>query len=239
MAEIRSRFFQRFDPTTAENEKFTRDLKRLFDLSPASLDRLFGRLPALLSVRTVEEEKSLIRELTEQVPESERDIRGAVESLAFFANRLIISDIADDSPEILVSDLRAFRLIDQQQEEVLTRTLRRLKEEILPSYRFEKHKTVTSRGLFPSFSGLGATVELRAVQAKRFRPPDDVQSYEPEFQGAVGVASISIVTDDERQPQLLFQVDAVTLQYLIDGLRAVQKDIEAFENMYGTPATHA
>lgn len=237
MATIQTRLFQEFDPTSSGNELFVRDLKRLLELSPATLDLVFSRLPQILVSRTTEGTQDLLQQLTDQVNESGINVRGAINALSFFASRLARSKFEADSPRDLAADLRTLKLIDQQQQEVLETALARLHGEILPSYKTDAYRQQVSAGVGPSFSGLGATVELRAIQEKRYEPTQSVSEYEPDIRDVVGVASIVITTNDPQQSRFFFQADAEELELIINALKATQMDLRALESFCKQPTS--
>jgi len=88
----------------------------------------------------------------------------------------------------------------------------------------------SATGVLPSLDELGVTVELRAVQQKKYEWGTPLADYKPCIGDLVGVASIHIGVDSGDRREFHFQVDERELQFLIDGLTAAKADLQALRN---------
>ena len=214
------------------SDDFKRDLESLLKLSREARLALVAASLASFSVKTDREKQALRDELENRFGTEPVSLSGSLNILKFFAESFIADPeddpIANDVPEKIASDLAGMENIlpqsPQNAEALLAETLTALKEGAV-KLKSTIRRMAYEAGILPNFKGIGTTVELRAVMAKKFEWGEDVDKYEPSLTEMVGIASIKINLAASDPESFSFQATDAELTNLINSLRAAQKEL--------------
>jgi len=222
---LKSQLFSKFDAASEKNAGFKHALDECLKISSEYSERIINKLPDIWFAATKKQSEQEISDLVGSMKDvNPISVRSVVSFFAFLADNLKEQEELDSS-EDLVGDLTdELHLLDNENKDKLLNLLSKLRDTIV-STGSESLKREYEAGLFPSFSGIGTTVELRAVQKDRYSPVESINDYSPVIADVIGLVSINIRLDTE--DDLYFQASRSDLELIIDSLRAAKMDLDA------------
>jgi hypothetical protein len=134
------------------------------------------------------------------------------------------------TPGLLGEDIvDTLHFVPAEKKSLFLDVVKLLKEEIAPVYEQQERLQAHTAGVFPSWSGIGSTIEMRAVIESDYKLGTDVQRYKPACVGMIPVASISLRVDQGNPERFYFQVSEEELKDLIKSLEATLKELQEFK----------
>ncbi len=225
---MESKLFSQFDPNDEDNKQFLKDLRQILDLSEDQLITCVASASDLRLAQTRSSLRTVADAIAGKTKLTHTSVVGVWRVLRFFLDRFIQTDKAflkGDTPAKWVADLHHLKCITESQTGTLSSVLERLQNEVVPKVSAEIRRREFASGVFPTFKGFGATVEMRAIQHETYDWDNPLDEYSPQVVDITPVASIHISLDAGTPAEFFFQIDEKDLNLLINCLKATQKDI--------------
>lgn len=230
---LKSRFMQQLDLESDDAKVFVRGLKAVESLSENVLTELARGVPEIHRLRTSHQVQQFIERQTSALGMPRGQAGQVVDHVMFPLLRAFAGKFGEavktDSPQALIEDLVGLGLISEGEKAKFLKMVTLLKTEIAPIYEKQQRLQSHAAGVLPSWKGIGATVELRAVLGSNYKMGDDVENYKPACVDIVPVASISLRVDQGEPERFYFQLTEHELKDLIDNLKATLKDLQEFK----------
>lgn len=228
---MKSLFFRSFDPNREGNKTFVGDLRSLMALPPERRSQLASAEIEKRLLLTEEEKRQYEDRLFKLFDAAQEiDARAGAAVLSNYCDWLSRHpDWIEDSPEAQADDLVDLGLIDASQSrgyaEIARDLLTLAKDKLLPALLRKR----TERGVLPSLSSLGVTVEMRALVDPLYKWPEVPTDYSPKIRDLVPVVSLSLGATG-REAKFFVQLSEGELSYLLSNLEAARKDLAALKS---------
>ena len=219
---MKSKLFSDFD--ARGHEDFVKDLSAALEGEADLLPRVAASLPAMLATRA--STKPLIDQLEKDLSLSWVDLRPLVSIVRFFVLKLNEPEYSEDSPEDLLSDLKALGLVEDGQEDN-ARLLIKAAVDAAAAYAPTARRDDALKGPIPGLRSVGLSVDLRAVFEPKYNFGSDPNEYEPEATRFAPIISLRLTSSEDSVSPLVVQVDEETLDLLLKRLAAAKKEIVA------------
>jgi hypothetical protein len=222
---------------TPEGDKsFEVDIKALLSLPKQSLNMLLDKLIDIIFPPNPDVHQKLREDIIANNAELKLSaLDSSISVLRFFVMNYAKypNKQAKNTPELWVEDLKTIFTIDKKQVDQLLSIFSKLSETILPdaSKRYLEESAAT--GIFPFFTNIYFSVEMRPVQSNEYSEAMEVGSYRPAIVGTVTTASIKIETDGAENSELNFQATDVELNRIINSLNAALIEMREFKKYIG------
>jgi len=225
--------FSAFDAHSKNNESFVQDLNSFFllwfDTKNQSLLKKYF-LQETLAVTNLQS-KRIIEEFAKTANVAYTTIQSAFSCALFFLRNMDKEETKGDTPEALAKDLVRLQLLEPTQEEVASTFFKWIVQEIIPKAHSQRLERESASAIFPCFTGISTTVELRSVQETSYDTLKPVAKYEPEILGVVPVFAVEIRTTGDK---FAFNADRENIERLITSLQASLKDMDALKRRLAT-----
>lgn len=227
---MRTDFFDDVELSDSSATLFGADVRALVAMPRTIRESLLSAFPSLLHAGPAPLASSaraqLVRRFVGEVPQ----IKRVIELLEFIAQRILRLDKSTNPGEI-AADVGEYANVSSDADMVaIKETILRIVHDIAPAVRRQALRDETARGVLPSLTGFGATVELRAVQERRYVGVGSVEHYLPTISDIVPVASLVLTTDSSSHQNYYLQADEQELGVLIRALQATAKDLRALHD---------
>jgi len=222
---MQSKVFDRFDPEEEKNKALETHLRVFLGLSDEQRVACVQALAELVLAQTKALTDAVLERLAKQTSCSALALGQVLHLFQFFLRQMRDDDTRSDTPKLWSEDLVSLGLATPPEAAIIEQWLTRVRDEVLPEVEPVLRQRLYAAGVFPSLTQFGATVELRAVQEKKYRWGLPVSEYVPRVLDIVGVVSVHVGVDQGND--FWFQVGEHELDLIIDSLVAAKADLRA------------
>lgn len=222
---MQSRLFDRFDAEAEKNKALETDLRVFLGLSDEQRTACIQSLAELSLAQTKTLTEAVLERVAKQTKCSGLALVQVFGLLDYFLRHMRDEETRADTPRQWSEDLVSLAFVTPPEAVIVEQWLTRVHREVLPEVEPVLRRRLYAAGVFPSLTQFGATVELRAVQDKKYRWGLPVGEYVPRILDIVGVVSVHIGVD--RGDDFCFQVGEHELDLIIDSLIATKTDLQA------------
>lgn len=209
------------------NKGFVNDVEIFVGLGKKVWDSLLERVLDFFSASNDVEEERLVEQTSEESGASPHLVRTAFRVSEFFLSQFLsIGDAKNDSPSDVVDDLQQSLKFDNAITEPLICYLHELKERANTKGEIISAKRFTAKSCLPSLVSMSTALDYRIVFKNPYIDDTAVDSYIPEFYGAVPLGIIELnFGEDEEVKKIAFQADEKAIQTMIANLGALLKQV--------------
>lgn len=235
--QLKSNFFNRFDPNDKQNEEFTQGLRCLMALcaNKEIWDRFVSEWPELMVPETNLHRRQAILDLAGEINISASELSDAFGVAKFLVKAFLTEGCYEDTPEDWAEDLCIHKTIDDEQKSDFVE-IARCARKVLSQVEENLRKLAAIVGVFPVYSNISTTVGLKAVQKEMYDSRQQISEYTPAIESVVPVVSIRITAtdlDSEEDTTLSFESRPASLRRMINFLQAALKDVETLQKLIG------
>src|SRR3989344_3709937 len=222
--EFKSRTFT-ISPLNDEGLKALKeDAEILSNVNVASFPQVIDSAKEIILAKTERDELALEEGMvTSRLVPNRQTALAAYRFIRYFFKIFADDSTKEDSPEDIVKDLEGIGL-SSNITCLIAKIIELIKQEA-KWYEYNRLKESFSSGLFPSFRGIGTTVELRGVFNREIKYGEKVEDYAKEAKleeksPMVPVISIAITLDSGTPSRFIFQASPEETEWLIEELKA-------------------
>lgn len=232
---MQSMQFTHFDAQSEKNKPLAEDLQTALEHSEL-VDELIAVYPVVRLTRTTTERERILFDWQSEKQIPAGLLNRLLPVVHYFA-RAMLSEAFDpetDTPTNWAEDLQELGFLSADGRPAFIHLIERLRADVLPEIKKTIRRRQTAVDVFPAYDGSTTAVELRAVNASRYRYPDSADKYVPEITDVAAIATVRIALDSGTPSEFCFQTDKETLDHLIGTLMAAKKDLAALTAMADT-----
>lgn len=225
---MKSKLFSRFDIKAESNKDFAADLIYTLTLEEEALSTCLKAVGKVLFGQVPLEKEQIIDQIERDTKLPRIKFAKVMTVMALFLRTLSEPETQDDTPADWAADLQELGLIDAEDKDKQAVFMKMAKSIQSESTSF--HDMFTRRryaaGVLPMLESFSHSVELRAIQERKYKWGDNIDKYKPSTIGTVPIVSINIFTDVSQNNRFYFQIKEDDIELLIDELRAAKIEID-------------
>ena len=228
---MRSVFFGMFlrDTKSPGASRFMRDVGALLALDEGALAGCLDALPEMMLARSAADQRRVAERVATQCQVGLDKVSSSLNAMKFLLDGLLRTDIPASDAVHWADDLAEAEALNASNRGVFERVLSQIKSSVLSQVRPKLRRQRAAAGVFPSFTGAGYTVEVRAVREEPFRRGMPIDDYVPQVVDTTTVASFHLSVDEGTVTEFYFQADEADIDYLLGVLQAAKKEMEALK----------
>lgn len=232
MALLRSRFCRTWDFKSEKD--FQEDLQRAAELPNDLLSEMSSYAAQVAAAPSRRERRSAEEKICLALNRSSNEVLPILRVGAFLLRQFRPKGMAsEDKAEDIANDLNNLGLIPKDRVPGFAAFFQGLKDSYEKWFREVFLKEQAASGVMPFLSGMGSTVDFRAVFDDSFGVESKLETYDPTCVGVVAVGIVNLRFDQGHVAEASFQVDERALNLLIQHLQALQKEIGIAQKVLG------
>jgi hypothetical protein len=215
------------DPEAAGAKAFRRHLADLLALDETVRTACLEALPRIRLSQLESDRRRLAEDLANEHKVGLDKLTNSLGAMIFLLDALLGRDIPPSDVLLWSDDLVEIGALDESNRAVLEAVLTQIKSAVLSEVRPKVRQRRAAAGVFPTFTGVGYTVEMRAVREDSFRPGMPIETFVPQIVDTTMVASLHMSVDEGTPKEFYFQADESDIDYLLGMLQAAKKEMAA------------
>lgn len=223
-----------FQKTPINKEAITKDITKLLSLSQGVRESLPRIAADLASADIAKEQDEILEEASSRLEIDQAIILDNMGLVKFFLSMLTPDgEYAEDSMEDIADDLVELGVSDEKEKNQLISVLDNIRNIAQTIYFDVQQRSNYEKGCFPSLKSFTSTVEHRAVFDATYKH-GKIDKYNPKCVNLIPIANIRLrFTEDSNINAVSFQITPSHLNWLINNLSALQKEIVEAERHIG------